>query len=92
MNDTCGTCAEPIEYLRSTWQVDRGTYRDPNGHDSTWFHVGGEVWGEPFHLAAPPARCPKCRSLNYVHDETDPWANYDRCGDCGYTYRFSLGD
>lgn len=92
--DVCGRCHEPIEHMRSAWQVDRGTYRNPAGHETDWFHVGGEQVGRSpdFHLAAPVPRCPGCGSTNYRHDATDPWADHWRCGDCPYTYRMSLGD
>jgi hypothetical protein len=93
-DETCGHCAEPIEYLRATWQVDTGTVRNPAGHDTAWFHLGGGNASNTggFHLAAPAPRCPKCRSANYRHDASDAWADYWRCADCPYTYRMSLGD
>lgn len=92
--EDCRHCKEPIEFVNASWQVDRGTYRDPNGYKREYFHVDGEhrCATPEFNLAAPVPRCPGCGSTNYVHDATDPWADYWRCGDCTYTYRMSLGD
>lgn len=85
----CRTCKEPIEYVgyKTNWDTGRRV-RDNNPHVKTWFHVDGD----DSHTAEPTPRCPKCGSTNYVHDATDPWANYSRCGDCRFVDRVSLGD
>ncbi len=85
----CRTCKEPIEYVgyRTDWDTGR-RYPDPASHIHTWFHTTPDA----DHDAEPTPTCPKCRSTNYVHDATDPWADYTRCDDCGHVHRMSLGD
>lgn len=87
--EDCRTCKEPIEYVGYTTNWDTGQrLRKPESHIKTWFHVGPDSG----HTPEPTPRCPKCRSTNYVHDTSDPWADYTRCGDCGHVDRRSLGD
>jgi hypothetical protein len=74
----CHNCGRPIECDRVLWR---------------WQHVGTDVrCASGNSLAQPTPRCPKCKSANYVFDQTDPWADYTRCGDCGFADRRSLGD
>jgi hypothetical protein len=79
---TCKTCDALGAYVRPA----PGDY---TGRGS-FTHLGADEFAG--HTFEPKPQCPKCKSFDYVHDETDPWANYDRCGSCGHTERFSLGD
>ena len=87
--DDCRHCKEPIEYVgyKTNWDTGQRT-RDDASYTKTWLHTDGVR----DHLPEPTPRCPQCRSTNYHHDSTDPWADYSRCGDCRYEYRRSLGD
>lgn len=89
----CRHCGEKIETARASWQVARGTYRDDSGFKTAWFHVGGDLaCATGGTLADPAPHCPRCESVNYVHDASDAWADYSRCADCGHTDRRPLGD
>lgn len=90
MTTNCRTCKEPIEHVgyRTNWDTGQRV-RHPGSHIYTWFHVDDR---SDDHMAEPAPACPKCGSANYVHDATDAWADYTRCGDCRYEHRMSLGD
>ncbi len=90
----CRTCSENLAY------VPFGTrqYGAP-GYLTGWVHAStGQERGEgsdgsvlDWHLAGPKARCPKCKSEQYVTtDEAWGWAM--DCQDCGHHDFRSIGD
>jgi hypothetical protein len=93
LTDDCIHCAKPIEFALSSKRVGEDAVRVERGWDYDWFHVGGDRrCADGANVAERPSRCPQCKSTNYVFDQTDPWADYTRCGDCGHVDRRSLGD
>lgn len=82
--DVCDYCTETIAY-----------YHRPGG-TGAYVHVDTELTRcsgtGPMQLATPAPTCPACGARDVTTDLTDAWADYTRCGGCGWSDRRSLGD
>lgn len=76
---TCKTCDGPGEYVRPA----PGDYRSMGA----FRHLT-----DADHPFVVKPQCPQCRSFDYQFENWDAYADYTRCGSCGHTERFSLGD
>ena len=77
MSAVCRTCHDPVVIVSSVNDPGPAVF----AHD-----------GEPGdHKVEPQPLCPKCRSFDFNHYQTN-WGNGWRCAGCGHDEYYSLGD